>query len=191
MDNIQNKIQELREQIEQLETIRHKQEQEKIACAIACCDTIPGIHFQNIRNELFKRQFGFWKKVQDNHYNIEREAWKRKYTTYDEFDLHYVSSYPEEILVGLDNPPSFANTLSQGGSSWVQHYKDNHNGNAITYHYISNKEHPYNSPTYRNRNGERKITSPSVNTPIHDKTLAAILFLLDDLSTRVSNLEST
>ena len=29
MDNIQNKIEELREQIEQLETIRHKQEQEK------------------------------------------------------------------------------------------------------------------------------------------------------------------
>ena len=39
----------------QLETIRHKQEQEKIACALAN-DTIPGIHFQNIRNELFKRQ---------------------------------------------------------------------------------------------------------------------------------------
>ena len=30
MDNIQNKIEELRDQIEQLETIRHKQEQEKM-----------------------------------------------------------------------------------------------------------------------------------------------------------------
>lgn len=184
MDNIQNKIEELREQIEQLETIRHKQEQEKIACALAN-DTIPGIHFQNIRNELFKRQFGFWKKAQDNHYNIEREAWNRKYASYDEFDLHYVSSYPDEILSSLDNPPSFANTLEQGGSIWVKHYRDNRNGNQITYHFITNKNHP--SPSGKST----IITSPSQNTPVNDKTLAAILFLLDDLSTRVSNLEST
>ena len=187
MDNIQNKIEELRDQIEQLETIRHKQEQEKIACALAN-DTIPGIHFQNIRNELFKRQFGFWKKVQDNHYNIERQAWKRKYASYDEFDLHYVSSYPDEILSDLDNPPSFANTLSEGGSNWVKHYKDNRNGNQITYHFITNKNHPYSNYT---SSSSKNIISPSVNTPIHDKTLSAILFLLDDLSNRVTNLEST
>ena len=189
MDNIQNKIEELREQIEQLETIRHKQEQQKIACAITCCDTIPGIHFQNIRNELFKRQFGFWKKAQDNHYNIEREAWNRKYASYDEFDLHYVSSYPDEILSSLDNPPSFANTLDQGGSNWIKHYRDNRNGNRITYHFVTNKNHPN---LHAGHGGSaRAITSPSQNTPVNDKTLAAILFLLDDLSTRVTNLEST
>ncbi len=188
MDNIQTKIEELREQIEQLETIRHKQEQEKIACALAN-DNIPGIHFQNIRNELFKRQFGYWKKVQDNHYNIEREAWKRKYASYDEFDIHYISSYPDEILGALDDPPAFSNTLEQGGSSWVKHYRDNRNGNQITYHFITNKKHP--NPHADHGGRARTITSPSQNTPVNDKTLAAILFLLDDLSTRVTNLEST
>jgi hypothetical protein len=188
MDNIQYKIEQLREQIEQLETIRHKQEQEKIACALAN-DTTHGIHFQNIRNELFKRQFGFWKKAQDNHYNIEREAWNRKYASYDEFDLHYVSSYPDEILSSLDNPPSFANTLEQGGSNWIKHYRDNRNGNQITYHFITNKNHP--NPHAGPNSQQCTITSPSQNTPVNDNTLAAILFLLDDLSTRVTNLEST
>ena len=184
MDNIQHKIEELREQIEQLETIRHKQEQEKIACALAN-DDLPGIHFQNIRHEVFKRKFGFWKKVQDNHYNIEREAWKRKYASYDEFDLNYVSSYPDEILGAIDDPPAFSNTLEQGGSSWVKHYRDNRNGNQITYHFISNKKHPN---SHRNTTN---IISPSQNTPVHDNTLNAILFLLEDLSARITALEST
>ena len=188
MDNIQHKIEELREQIEQLETIRHKQEQEKIACALAN-DDLPGIHFQNIRHEVFKRKFGFWKKVQDNHYNIEREAWKRKYASYDEFDLNYVSSYPDEILAAIDDPPAFSNTLEQGGSSWVKHYRDNRNGNQITYHFITNKNHP--NPHASPSSTARTITSTSENTPIHDNTLNAILFLLEDLSTRVTNLEST
>ena len=188
MDNIQNKIEELRDQIEQLETIRHKQEQEKIACALAN-DDLPGIHFQNIRHEVFKRKFGFWKKVQDNHYNIEREAWNRKYASYDEFDLNYVSSYPNEILAAVHDPPAFSNTLEQGGSIWVKHYRDNRNGNQITYHFITNKNHP--NPNAGQGGSARTITSPSQNTPVNDKTLAAILFLLEDLSTRVTNLEST
>ena len=185
MDNIQNRIEQLKDQIEQLETIRHQQEQEKIACALAN-DSLPGIHFQNIRHEVFKRKFGFWKKVQDNHYNIEREAWKRKYASYDEFDLNYVSSYPDEILAAIDDPPAFSNTLEQGGSSWVKHYRDNRNGNQITYHFISNKKHPNYHANYKD-----KLISPSQNTPVHDNTLNAILFLLEDLSTRVTNLEST
>ena len=188
MDNIQNRIEQLKDQIEQLETIRHKQEQEKIACALAN-DDLPGIHFQNIRHEVFKRKFGFWKKVQDNHYNIEREAWKRKYASYDEFDLHYVTSYPDEILGAIDDPPAFSNTLEQGGSSWVKHYRDNRNGNQITYHFITNKNHP--NPHASPSSTARTITSTSENTPIHDNTLNAILFLLEDLSTRVTNLEST
>ena len=187
MDNIQHKIEELREQIEQLETIRHKQEQEKISCALAN-DDLPGIHFQNIRHEVFKRKFGFWKKVQDNHYNIEREAWKRKYASYDEFDLNYVSSYPDEILGAIDDPPAFSNTLEQGGSSWVKHYRDNRNGNQITYHFITNKKYPN---SHQRGNNTINIISPSQNTPVHDNTLNAILFLLEDLSTRVTNLEST
>ena len=186
MDNIQNRIEQLKDQIEQLETIRHQQEQEKIACALAN-DSLPGIHFQNIRHEVFKRKFGYWKKVQDNHYNIEREAWKRKYASYDEFDLHYVTSYPDEILGAIDDPPAFSNTLEQGGSSWVKHYRDNRNGNQITYHFISNKNHPYPHSSATSTN----IISPSQNTPVHDNTLNAILFLLEDLSTRVTNLEST
>jgi len=188
MDNIQTKIEQLKQQIEQLETIRHKQEQEKIACALAN-DDLPGIHFQNIRHEVFKRKFGFWKKVQDNHYNIEREAWKRKYASYDEFDLNYVSSYPNEILAAIDDPPAFPNTLDQGGSDWIKHYRDNRNGNQITYHFITNKNHPmpHAGPT----SNARTITSHTQNTPVHDNTLNAILFLLEDLDHRLSILEKS
>lgn len=188
MDNIQKKIEQLREQIEQLENVRHKHEQEKIVLALAN-DSLPGIHFQNIRQEVFKRKYGYWKKVQDNHYNIEREAWRRKYASYDQFDLHYVSSYPNEILAAIDDPPAFPNTLDQGGSNWIKHYRDNRNGNQITYHFITNKNHPmpHSSPT----SNARTITSPSQNTPVHDNTLNAILFLLEDLDNRLSTLEKS
>ncbi len=186
MDNIQLKIQELKQQIEQLEIVRHKQEQDKIACALTN-NTMPGVHFQNIRNDLFIRQFGFWKKVQDDHYNIEKNAWKTKYANDDDFDKNYHSDYPNVILASIDNHPSLPNTLEQGGTNWIKHYRDNITGNKITYHFISNKE----IPPHTRPNTTHINPNPHNQFPLKDDTLAAILFLLEDLNNRVVNLEST
>lgn len=186
MDTIQIKIQELKQQLEELEVVRYKQEQDKIAQALRN-DTLPNIHFQNIRNEIFKRQFGYWKKVQDNHYNIEKDAWKRKYASVDNFDTLYLTSYPDEILASIEDPPSFPNTLQQGGTDYQKHYRDNLNGNLITYHFISNK---FTDPRHNTINPHINPT-PTREFPVKDETLAAILFLLEDLSTRVIKLETT
>jgi hypothetical protein len=193
MDNIQLKIQELKEQIEQLEIVRHKQEQEKIACALTN-NTMPQIHLQNIRNDLFIRQFGYWRKVQDDHYNIEKNAWKTKYANAndDDFDKDYHSDYPNVILASIDNYPSLPNTLEQGGNTWIKHYRDNITGNKITYHFVSNKEQTARGGTGVVCAGQNHINpQPQHKFPLKDDTLAAILFLIEDLNNRVYKLEST
>lgn len=184
MEVIAKQISHLKEQLAQLEQLRIKEEQNNIKKALHH-DTPLDTNFNNIRIELFKRRFGYWKKVQDNHYNIERDAWKRLRTSYDGFEEQYITDYPPEIISNFENSPEF-NFAHQEGFSGVGrkgkpsgiHFKDDRNGNRVTYHFITNKW-----PTYH---GDPVITESS----LQDSTLESILYLLEDLTNRVGKLEN-
>tara|TARA_B110000444_G_C18744027_1_gene549376 strand:- start:113 stop:667 length:555 start_codon:yes stop_codon:yes gene_type:complete len=183
MEAITKQISDLKDQLAQLEQLRIKEEQNNIKKALHQ-DTPIDINFNNIRIELFKRRFGYWKKVQDNDYNIEREAWKRIHASYDGFDEHYVSDFPLEIVSKFQNPPEF-NFAHQEGFSGIGrrrvlgiHYRDNRTGNKITYHFTSTK------------NPHTSLQVPKSEGPVQDSTLESILFILEELTNRVGTLEN-
>lgn len=185
MEAITQQISDLKNKLAELEQLRIKQEQNNIKKALHH-DTPNDTNFNNIRIELFKRKFGYWKKVQDNHYNIEREAWKRLRATYDGFKEQFMSDFPDEIISKKEEPPEFNFCLNQGFSvhpinqNIARHYRDNRNGNNVTYHYTTNKNgHP--------NDGFGRYHTASA---LHDSTLESILYLLEDLSNRVGKLEN-
>ena len=185
MEAITKQISDLKEQLAQLEQLRIKEEQNNIKKALHH-DTPLDNNFNNIRIELFKRKFGYWKKVQDDHYNIEREAWKRLRASYNGFDNQYVTDFPAEIISKSNEPPDFQFANNQGFSvhplskCQARHYKDTRNGNNVTYHYITNKK---GSPL--DGFGGYHTTSP-----LEDSTLESILYLLENLTNRVGKLEN-
>lgn len=184
MEAIQQQISDLKKQLAELEQLRIKEEQNNIKKTLHR-NTHNDTNFNNIRIELFKRKFGYWKKVQDNHYNIERDAWKRLRATYDGFKEQYITDFPDEIISKNTEPPDFNFALSQGFSvspysqSEARHYKDKRNGNNVTYHYITNKiDHPND-----------KFGRYHSASALQDSTLESILYLLEDLTNRVAKLE--
>jgi len=66
MEAITQQISDLKNKLAELEQLRIKEEQNNIKKALHH-DTPLDTNFNNIRIELFKRRFGYWKKVQDNH----------------------------------------------------------------------------------------------------------------------------
>ena len=185
METITQQISDLKNKLAELEQLRIKEEQNNIRKALHN-DTHNDTNFNNIRIELFKRKFGYWKKVQDNHFNIEREAWKRIRATYDGFKEQYMSDFPDEIICKKEQPPEFNFALSQGFSvhpvhqNEARHYRDTRNGNSVTYHFITNK---FGHPT----DGFGRYHTSSA---LEDSTLESILYLLEDLTNRVSKLEN-
>jgi len=182
MEVITKQISELKEKLAQLEQLRIIEEKNNIKKALQH-DTPLDTNFNNIRIELFKRKFGYWKKVQDDHYNIEREAWKRLRASYEGFDQQYVTDFPGEIISKSNQPPDFQFANTQGFSVHpltkcrARHYKDTRNGNNVTYHFITNK-----SPNFAG-------DPLKVEAPLQDSTLESILYLLEDLTSRVGKLE--
>lgn len=176
MESITQQIYDLKNQLAQLEQLRIKEQQNSIKKALYHNTPIDN-NFNNIRVELFKRKFGFWKKVQDDHYNIERETWKRLRATYNGFDEQYITDFPDEIISKENQPPDFQFAISQGFSAnnavnrrHARHYKDNRNGNNVTYHFIT--------------------TDPD-KSPVSHHTLASILYLLENITNRVNKLENS
>jgi hypothetical protein len=185
MEAISQQITNLKNQLAELEQLRIKEEQNNIKKALHH-DTLINNNFNNIRIELFKRKFGYWKKVQDDHYNIDRQAWKRLRATYNGFKEQYITDFPDEIISKNNEHPEFNFAISQGFSMHpiqqceARHYKDSRNGNNVTYHYITNKiGHP--------NDGLGRYHSAST---LQDLTLQSILYSLEDLNNRVSKFEN-
>jgi len=182
MEVITKQISELKQQLAQLEQLRIIEEKNNIKKALHH-DTPLDTNFNNIRIELFKRKFGYWKKVQDDHYNIEREAWKRIRASYKGFDEQYVTDFPVEIISKSNQPPDFHFANTQGFSihplskCQCRHYRDTRNGNNVTYHFITISPKFAGAPI-------------KIEAPLQNSTLESILYLLEDLTSRVGKLEN-